>query len=840
MHALLQTIPSLLFLLLSLTATAQCTPAWVPGDAIPAIDGTVHTLVTWDPDGTGPTPTRLVVGGVFRVGSIGSTNIAVHDGTQWTTLGTLYGAVHRLTNWNGQLVAITALSQTESVMLWDGTNWQALGNIGGAGGFYGYARAMATYNGDLVIAGSFGSVNGIAANSIARWNGSTWAPLGSGIASGYVRALMPFGTALYVGGTFTAAGGVAASNLATWNGSTWAASATVNGTVEAMAVRNGLAITQQQLHIAGNFTAVGAVPAQHVARFSPSTGLWSALGSGLPGTTCTALFGRNFGISSFELTAAVDSAGSPQKVWRWNGTAWTNLGNVSDLSGDVVPSGLSYLGGQYLLGLQSADQNVRAFDASGVWTPVRGLGIAGRTYAIEASGSDLVIGGQFATISGTTVNHIAHGGPGNWQPLGSGVDPTGVVNAIVRTSNGDVIAGGTFTTAGGVAVNNIARWNGTAWASLGSGLNGAVFDLEVLANGDLIATGAFTAAGATSTSHIARWNGTTWSSLGLGLSARGNALALAANGDLLVGGNFLTAGGVTCNRIARWNGSAWSALGVGFDSSVFAVAVLPNGSIAAGGSFQTSGAATCPYVAQWNGSAWATPLTLFFRPNDDVYALLALPDGDLVAGGATWTYSLSFPPIFVNTTIARLSGAQWSELGASGLAVWALAQRPDGTLVAGGDFQLDGATISENIAQLVPPCPATASSYGAGCSGSGGANTLVATELPWLGGTFRGLATGMPSLGFAVTVTGLAPLALPIAAILPAGLPGCSALVTPDVLELAIPSAGRVTTQLAIPNTLSLVGAQLRQQVAPFETNAGGAITAITSSNALLITIGVL
>ncbi len=506
----------------------------------------------------------------------------------------------------------------------------------------------------------------------------------------------------------------------------------------------------------------------------------------------------------------------------------------------MLPSSLSYLGGRYVLALQDAEQNVRRFEASGEWMPLRGAGIGGRVYAIDASGSDLVIGGQFATISGATINHIARGSQNAWQPLGTGIDPTGSVFALARTGNGDVIAGGSFTTAGGVAVNNIARWNGTAWASLGPGLNGTVYALRVLGNGDLIATGAFTAAGATSVSRIARWNGTTWSGLGLGLSAQGNALAVAANGDLLVGGNFLVAGGVTCNRIARWNGTTWSALGVGFDNAVFAVAVLPNGSVAAGGRFQTSGAAPCPYVALWNGSAWAAPMIVFFRPNDDVYTLLALPDGDLVAGGATWTYSLSFPPIYVNTTIARLNGAQWSGLGARGLAVWALAQRPNGTLVAGGDFHLDSQTISENLAQLVPPCPATANSYGAGCSGAGGANTLVATELPWLGGTYRGLATGMPSLGFAVTVTGLAPLALPIAAILPQGLPGCSALVTPDVLDLAIPSAGRVTTQLAIPNTLSLVGAQIRQQVAPFETNLGGAVTAITSTNALLITIGVL
>jgi trimeric autotransporter adhesin len=835
MRALLQTVPSLLFLLLGLTATAQCTPQWQAGDAIPHVRGNVYAAVTWDPDGAGPLPLQLVVGGAFSAGTMTSTRIATYDGSQWAPLGTPPGAVTRLYNWNGQLVAncISSSSPIGTICVWNGSVWQQLGSAPG------FVYALSSYNGDLVVGGFFTSIAGVAANSIARWNGSSWSPLGTGT-FGTVRAMTVYNNLLHIGGTFNNVGGVAVGNMAAWNGVTWLSTAAFNGTVEALGVRSGIALTQYQLFAAGNFTTVGVTPAQHIARFTASTSTWTAMGTGLPGNTATAMFVATSGLSSYDVTVAVDAPGSNQKVWRWNGTAWVNLGAVVDTSGDVTPTCLSNYNGQPVLGLLNADQNARRYDGVSEWLPVRGPGIAGRTCAIDANGSDLVIGGQFTTINGATVNNIARGGPGNWQPLGTGVDPTGVVNTIARTGNGDVIAGGSFTTAGGVAVNNIARWNGTAWASLGAGLNGSVYALRVLANGDLIATGAFTAAGATSISRIARWNGTTWSGLGLGLSAQGNALALAANGDLIVGGNFLIAGGVTCNRIARWNGTTWSALGVGFDNAVFAVAVLPDGSIAAGGHFQTSGAATCPYVALWNGSAWAAPVSVFFRPNNDVYTLLALPDGDLVAGGPTWTYSLSFPPIYVNTTIARLDDITWRSLQARGLAVWALAQRPNGTLVAGGDFFLDSQTISDNLAQLVPPCPATANSYGAGCSGAGGANTLVATELPWLGGTYRGLATGMPSLGFAVTVTGLAPLALPIAAILPQGLPGCSALVTPDVLDLAIPTGGLVTTQLAIPNTASLVGAQVRQQVAPFETNLGGAVTAITSTNALLITIGVL
>ena len=69
----------------------------------------------------------------------------------------------------------------------------------------------------------------MAANYIAKWNGSSWSALGSGIGGQGSFTRVPAlavsddgsGPALYAGGYFTTAGGVAASNIATWNGSSW-------------------------------------------------------------------------------------------------------------------------------------------------------------------------------------------------------------------------------------------------------------------------------------------------------------------------------------------------------------------------------------------------------------------------------------------------------------------------------------------------------------------------------------------------------------------------------------------------------------------------------------------
>jgi hypothetical protein len=78
----------------------------------------------------------------------------------------------------------------------------------------------------LYAGGSFTTAGGVAAISIAKWNGSSWSALGNGM-NGSVAALTAFndggGPALYAGGAFTAAGLVAANRIAKWNGSSWSA-----------------------------------------------------------------------------------------------------------------------------------------------------------------------------------------------------------------------------------------------------------------------------------------------------------------------------------------------------------------------------------------------------------------------------------------------------------------------------------------------------------------------------------------------------------------------------------------------------------------------------------------
>jgi hypothetical protein len=77
----------LIVCLFTLTAAAQCPDHWlpgqgIPGQGIPGLNGTVYAITTWDPDGPGPQPKLLVVGGSFTVaGDVQAANIAAWDGS---------------------------------------------------------------------------------------------------------------------------------------------------------------------------------------------------------------------------------------------------------------------------------------------------------------------------------------------------------------------------------------------------------------------------------------------------------------------------------------------------------------------------------------------------------------------------------------------------------------------------------------------------------------------------------------------------------------------------------------------------------------------------------------
>lgn len=674
---------------------------WISmNSSILGADGLVLTAAV---DGSG----NLYIGGDFIVvGDVIANRIAKWDGTSWSALGAgANGTVRTLAVSGSDVYAggdFTTVSETDGLPLivnriakWNGNSWGALGS-----GMNHQVLALAVSGSDLYAGGWFTSATNsggvaIAANRVARWNGSNWSVLGVGM-NGIVRTLAASGGDLYAGGDFTTAGGSVANRIAKWDGTTWSALGLgLNGFVSAVAVLGS------DVYAGGNFTTATnsggvAITANRIARWNGSS--WSTLGSGLSdGVAALAASGSDVFVGGYFLTATNTGgvAIAARYIAKWNGSSWSALGsggtggNPSTL---VVFGSNLYVGGAFETIGGVVANRIGKWDGS-TWRAL-GSGVNGGVEAVAVSGSNVYVGGTFTTMSSASANYVAKWDGNNWSSLGSG--PGGRVKALA-VSGSSLYAGG-----GGL----MRKWDGSGWSTLGSGVNGSVEAL-VVSGSDLYAAGNFTTAGGVVANRIAKWNGTSWSALGSGLDGAVYALA-ASEGNVYVGGYFSTAtnGGavaVPANKIAKWNGSSWSALGSGLGygpnaAFVFALTVA-GGDVIAGGQFTTAtntGGVAVPvnYIARWNGSSWSA---MSSGMNGSVYAMAVLGN-DLYAGGVFTTAGGS-----AANRIAKWDGNTWSALG-SGMnySVESLALM-GGDLYAGGYFTTAGGKISVCVARAVLP-----------------------------------------------------------------------------------------------------------------------------------------
>jgi hypothetical protein len=509
---------------------------------------------------------------------------------------------------------------------WDGSSWSAVApELGGYYQTVGVSALLAS-GADLYVGGEFTNAGPVAASNIAKWNGSAWSALGTGIQgpNSYVSALALSGNSLYVGGYFTQAGGVTAYDVAKWDGSTWSAlNVGVFGGLGQASV-NAVAAVGTNLYVGGFFTEAGAffkdpggVPANNIAKWNGSA--WSAVSPGMsyvlgpPSLNALAVSGTSLYVGGV-LSAA---GGVPvSAVAQWDGTAWSALGpgpgggyGNAPLVDALAVSGTNlFVGGNFDTAGGVPATNIAKWDGN-AWSGL-GAGVAGGSAAfpwvsaLAVSGTNLFAGGSFSTAGGAPAINVARWDGSAWSALGLGLGAG--VNALAVSGSG-CYAGGSFTTAGGLPANYLAKWNGSAWSAFGPGLNGQVNALAV-SGPSLYVAGAFT--NALGLAYVAKWDGSTWTALGSGMGppynpyfggAKPGINALAVTGtNLYAVGQFRTADGVAATNIAKWDGSAWSALGSGVNGSVNALTADLPGRLFVAGNFSIAGTNVCYYIAQAN------------------------------------------------------------------------------------------------------------------------------------------------------------------------------------------------------------------------------------------------
>jgi hypothetical protein len=190
--------------------------------------------------------------------------------------------------WNGDLYVVGDFTHAGGVEVsyvarWDGSTWSDVGGgVSMIGGGPTGLRGVDVYLGDLVIVGALDFAGGVEAINVARWDGASWHPVGSGPdpiggplnARQAALAVASYKGLLYVGADFSEAVGDEAEAIAVWDGVSWDA---VDRGIEGGGWPFGpqvrdLEVTgggdEASLLIGGDFTEVNREETDNVARYT--------------------------------------------------------------------------------------------------------------------------------------------------------------------------------------------------------------------------------------------------------------------------------------------------------------------------------------------------------------------------------------------------------------------------------------------------------------------------------------------------------------------------------------------------------------------------------------------
>jgi len=340
-----------------------------------------------------------------------------------------------------------------------------------------------------------------------------------------------------------------------------------------------------------------------------------------------------------EFLARLNVDGSTDTTFDSSSMAFTDA--VEDLA--VQPDGKIVVGGGGSAGTYVARLNSDGSPDSTFMTNIgTGVNFGVQAVAIQPD-QKILIGGYFTRFDGSTVNRIARLNPNGSLDttfvtnIGTGLDAS--VWGIGLQPDGKIVVGGDFATLDGNTVNHIARLNadGTpdlTFTSNNSGTNigrdGFVWGLGVQPDDKILVGGAFTTMDGQPANSIARLNsdGSVDTDFRANISSGANNLvssfAVQANGKIVVGGYFTSMSGIPAGKMARLNSdgttdvSFINNLGTGFTvDQVFIVSLQANGDILAGGNFQLLDNGPPPVLArvfgdpvQSSGSANSAPMWL--------------------------------------------------------------------------------------------------------------------------------------------------------------------------------------------------------------------------------------
>ncbi|HTZ20633.1 MAG TPA: delta-60 repeat domain-containing protein, partial [Opitutaceae bacterium] len=534
--------------------------------------------------------------------------------------------------------------------------------------------------GQIVVAGAFSNICGVARNHIAQLNsdGTLDASFDPDASSDVDVMLQQPDGKILIGGAFTS---LTPNGATTATSIQYLARLNTDGTVDtAFNPTPDNQVSSLALQPADNKILVGGV----FSNFSPNAA-----------TTAT----KRMSIARLNADGTLDPGFDP------NGT-----GNVMSLI--VQPDGKILMCGNFLTVGGWSRSGIARLQTSGNLDENFNPSANGQvnSMVLQADGS-ILVGGAFSGISNVTRARLARLNADGSLDLSFDPSPDDQVNVLslqadgtvmiggyftAFRSNGTLLAGGAFNNIGGLPTKHLAllRDDGNVDATFQPNPDGTVNALLLQTDGSFVVGGDFTHIAGVARSRLARFltNADGTHTLDTTFNAPAplgavTALTLQTDGKIIVGAPF-SSGVPAYASLARLNtnGTLDTAFQPGLLGAITALAVQPDGRVLAANAPQASGVPTQPgRVVRLNPDGSRD--TSFNAYANDVIATLALQtDGRIVIGG-------------VFTAVNGVARNRLARLNADGTldttfdpnanaSVNSLVIQPDGKVLVGGAFTL--------------------------------------------------------------------------------------------------------------------------------------------------------
>ena len=304
----------------------------------------------------------LYIGGTFKI-SGGDTipGIAKWDGQNYYPLGCgmdwdcttvlcpgcFPNHVLSIVKYKNELYATGGFNRADNITVngiakWDGNSWTGFGNgLRFTNGSQANGNSLAVYDNELYLVGCFDSIDGVPANSLAKYDGVNWSavhnlPLIDGIDVNHFSTIAFYQGEIYVGGIFNSAAypNDTIQNIIRYDGSCWKS---VGGGIHKGWGVNKLEVYKNELYVAGSFIKSEGNIGNNIQKWDGIN--WSDMNNGMSGVNGFSCFIKDLIVYHDDLYAAggfIYASGIPAKyIARWDGSKWCGFGSTFN---DVINS----------------------------------------------------------------------------------------------------------------------------------------------------------------------------------------------------------------------------------------------------------------------------------------------------------------------------------------------------------------------------------------------------------------------------------------------------------------------------------------------------------------------